>query len=103
MAGLLIGSGPKESHKGFLWGMYVQPGARRSGVGRQLISALLDFARSQVELVQLSAVVSNESARRLYARLGFVEYGIEKNSLKHNGKYYDEVLMAKDLTADDAL
>ena len=30
-------------------------------------------------------------------RLGFVEYGIEKNALKHCGKYYDEILMAKEL------
>jgi hypothetical protein len=41
--------------------------------------------------------VGNETARRLYARLGFVEYGIEKNSLKYGGRYYDEILMAKDL------
>ena len=100
MAGLLIRSGAKESHKGFLWGMYVQPASRKSGVGQQLVSALLDFARSRVELVQLSVVQSNEPARRLYARLGFVEYGIEKNSLKQDGQYYNEVLMAKDLKAD---
>jgi hypothetical protein len=42
--------------------------------------------------------MGNEPARRLYARLGFVEYGIERNSLKHGGRYYDEILMAKDLT-----
>jgi ribosomal protein S18 acetylase RimI-like enzyme len=42
--------------------------------------------------------MGNEPARRLYARLGFVEYGIERNSLKHKGRYYDEILMAKDLT-----
>jgi hypothetical protein len=29
-----------------------------------------------------------------------VEYGLEKKALKQNGRYYDEVLMAKDLTAD---
>jgi hypothetical protein len=45
-------------------------------------------------------VVGNEQARRLYARLGFVEYGIEKNSLKFRGRYYDEILMAKELGSD---
>jgi hypothetical protein len=45
-------------------------------------------------------VVGNEQARRLYARLGFVEYGLEKNSLKFRGRYFDEILMAKDLGAD---
>ena len=29
--------------------------------------------------------------------LGFLEYGIEKNALKQNGHYYDEIFMAKDL------
>jgi hypothetical protein len=43
---------------------------------------------------------NNEAARRLYAGLGFVEYGIEKNALKDGGRYYDEVLMAKPLVAD---
>jgi RimJ/RimL family protein N-acetyltransferase len=50
-------------------------------------------------LVQLTVVRENEEARRLYASMGFLEYGIEKNGLKQNGRYYDEVLMAKDLTA----
>jgi ribosomal protein S18 acetylase RimI-like enzyme len=44
--------------------------------------------------------VGNEQARRLYARLGFVEYGIEKKSLKYCGRYYDEILMAKELDCD---
>jgi RimJ/RimL family protein N-acetyltransferase len=50
-----------------------------------------------VELIQLAVVSDNEAARRLYQRLGFVEYGIEKKALKQDGRYYDEVLMAKEL------
>ena len=45
----------------------------------------------------LPVVSSNEPAQRLYAALGFVEYGFEKNALKHEGRYCDEVLMAKPL------
>jgi len=45
-------------------------------------------------LLQRSVVSDNEQARRLYACLGFVEYGVEKNSLKQHGRYYDEILMA---------
>jgi hypothetical protein len=63
-----------------------------------LVEAVIEFARPRVELIQLSVVMGNEPARRLYARAGFVEYGVEKNSLKHGGRYYDEILMAKDLT-----
>ena len=39
----------------------------------------------------------NQPARQLYAGFGFVEYGIEKNALKADGRYYDDVLMAKPL------
>ncbi len=46
-------------------------------------------------MVQLTVVTENEAARRLYEAMGFVEYGYEKRALKHDGRYYDEVLMVK--------
>jgi len=80
--------------------MYVRPCARNTGVGRRLVETIVEFARQRVELVQLAVVRDNEPARRLYERLGFVEYGLEKKALKQDGRYYDEVLMAKDLKPD---
>jgi ribosomal protein S18 acetylase RimI-like enzyme len=100
VAGFAVRNGAKEAHKGLLWGMYVRPDARKGGVGRRLVEAVIDFARQRVELLQLSVVSDNEQARRLYARLGFVEYGVEKYSLKQHGHYYDEILMALDLMRD---
>jgi RimJ/RimL family protein N-acetyltransferase len=100
VAGVLIREGRKEAHKSLLRGMYVRPGARMGGVGRRLVEVAIDFARQRVELIQLSVVRDNEPARRLYARFGFLEYGIEKNALKQDGRYYDEILMAKDLKPD---
>jgi RimJ/RimL family protein N-acetyltransferase len=100
VAGFAVRDGEKEAHKGLLWGMYVRPEARGAGVARRLVEAVIAYARPHVELIQLSVVVGNEQARRLYARLGFVEYGIEKNSLKYCGRYYDEILMAKELAYD---
>jgi len=100
IAGFAVRKGVKEAHKGLLWGMYVRPDARKAGVGRRLVEAVIDFARQRVELLQLSVVSDNEPARRLYARLGFVEYGVEKNSLKQDSCYYDEILMALDLIGD---
>jgi len=98
IAGFAIQQGQKRVHKGAIWGMYVRLGARSAGVGRRLVEAILDLARQRVELVQLTVVRNNEQARRLYASLGFLEYGTEKNALKQDGRYYDEVLMAKDLS-----
>ena len=97
IAGFKVRNGVKEAHKGLLWGMYVRPDARNAGVGRRLVEEVIDFARQRVELLQLSVVSDNDPARLLYTRLGFIEYGVEKNSLKQHGRYYDEILMALDL------
>ena len=100
VTGFAVRQEEKEAHKGLLWGMYVRPDARGAGIARRLVEAVIVYASGRVELIQLSVVVGNEQARRLYARLGFVEYGIEKNSLKYCGRYFDEILMAKDLGSD---
>lgn len=94
VAGFYIQHGAKEAHKATLWGMYVRPQARSSGLGRRLTEAVIGAARQQAELIQLRVVSGNEAARRLYASLGFAEYGLERNSLKQGGRYYDQVLMA---------
>ena len=73
--------------------MYVLGAARNAGVGKALVAGVLDHARGRVEMVQLTVVSENESARRLYRAMGFVEYGYDKKALKHDGRYYDEVLM----------
>jgi ribosomal protein S18 acetylase RimI-like enzyme len=96
-AGLRVLEGGKVAHKAVLWGIYVRPGTRKGGIGRSLAEAVIDHARARVELIQLSVVRGNDAARRLYASLGFVEYGIEQNAFKQAGVYYDDVLMAKDL------
>jgi ribosomal protein S18 acetylase RimI-like enzyme len=88
VAGLLISEAKKEAHKGLLVGMYVRTGARKAGIGRQLVETIVEFARDRVELIQLSVVSDNEVARRLYERLGFLEYGIEKKAPKQDGRYY---------------
>ena len=66
--------------------MYVRPVARRAGIARRLVDAILAHARQHVEAIQLTVVSNNEAARRLYAGLGFVEYGIEKNALSLTGE-----------------
>ena len=93
MAGYSAQENSKQAHKGRLWTMYVRSTARNSGVGRKLVTAVLDHARGRVEMVQLTVVSENEGARRLYRAMGFVEYGYEKKALKHDGRYYDEILM----------
>jgi ribosomal protein S18 acetylase RimI-like enzyme len=93
-------SDAKIRHKGVLWCMYVRTGGRGAGVGKALVEAVIEHAEPRVELLQLSVVTGKISARRLYERLGFVEYGVEERAMKHGGAYFDEVLMVKFLTDD---
>lgn len=95
IAGYAAQEGSKQAHKAQLWGMYVRAAGRNLGLGERLVAAVLDHARGRVEAVQLTVVSDNAAARRLYDAMGFVEYGYEKRALKQDGRYYDEVLMAK--------
>ena len=94
IAGFRQHDGLKEQHKAMLLGMYVRPAARGTGLGTRLVAAVLDHARGRVEQLQLAVVAGNEAAYRLYAAAGFVQYGLERNALKQDGRYWDEILMA---------
>lgn len=89
----------KQRHKGKIVGMYVSPVARRTGLGRQLLSAVIAEARQLpgLERLWLTVTHSNENARQLYLRAGFVTFGIERNALKIGAVYYDKEFMALSL------
>ncbi|MEH2491085.1 GNAT family N-acetyltransferase [Bradyrhizobium sp. AZCC 2230] len=95
-AGFSIQEGRPNAHKGRLWGMFVRPSSRERGIGRLLLNAVLEAARENVELIQLSVVRENRPARQLYESVGFLEYGVETKASKYGEKYYDEALMALD-------
>jgi len=102
LIGLKQEDGPKDAHKGFVWGFYVEPRCRKHGVGAALISALLAAARGVVEQVRLSVVADNAAAIALYERFGFTHYGVEPRALKTPDGYSDEVLMILFLDAPAA-
>jgi ribosomal-protein-alanine N-acetyltransferase len=63
---------------------------RRQGIGRLLMENLMALALAEgMDSMTLEVRVSNQAARQLYQRLGFVEAGLRKN-------YYSE-------TKEDAL
>jgi ribosomal protein S18 acetylase RimI-like enzyme len=95
-AGFSIQQGQPNAHKGRPFGMYVRSSLRNLGVGRLLLNAVLEVARQNVELIQLSVVRENRPARRLYESAGFLDFGVETKASKYGDKYYDEVLMALD-------
>ena len=95
-AGLVRSPGAKVRHKGSLWGMYVAPEARGTGAATQLVDEVLATAREWgLEQVQLSVVVGNTAAHRLYERAGFVIFGQERHALQLPDGPRDELLMVR--------
>jgi RimJ/RimL family protein N-acetyltransferase len=97
VAGLRVQDAVKLRHKGVLWGMYVRPEARRTGLAAALVQRVVGHARTVVEELHLTVVTSNAAACRLYSSAGFKPYGLERRALKVGTEYYDEVLMALSL------
>lgn len=95
IAGLMVPVRQKQRHKGIIVGVYVAAEHRRTGVAQRLVEALIVEARqSSLRVVELAVTVGNQPARRLYYRLGFRTYGIERFALAINDSYLDEELMA---------
>jgi ribosomal protein S18 acetylase RimI-like enzyme len=93
VVGFYQSAGEKVSHRGNIWGVYVDPGHRGAGIARLLMEHVMAHARSIVTQVHLCVVSDNEAALRLYRHLGFVSYGVEPRALRMGEKFYDEELM----------
>jgi ribosomal protein S18 acetylase RimI-like enzyme len=92
LAGIERESMAKLNHKAYLWGMYVSPEHRGTGVGALLLEHALLYAWRSLGVVQVNLGVhtENASAIALYRRLGFVVWGTELGALVVGGKAQDE-------------
>lgn len=90
----------KSRHKGLLVGVHVAPAHRGHGLGRALVTAVIDHARAHVVLLQAAVGVTNAPALRLYESLGFRRYGREDKALRVDGVFVDEALIVLDFAAD---
>ncbi|WP_149537985.1 GNAT family N-acetyltransferase [Siccirubricoccus phaeus] len=99
MAGFFIHRPPKVRHKGAIWGVYVRAEARGQGMALRLMQAAIAQARAAgVQRLLLTVGHANAPARRLYDRLGFLPYGVERDALRlPDGRSLDEELRALDL------
>ena len=102
VAGYMRHQGAKVNHRAMVWGMYVTPRVRGRGIGAELLGRLIAQARSEpgLEQLALSVTVGNASARKLYARVGFVGCGIEPRTIRVGDRWFDEEHMTLDLRRD---
>jgi ribosomal protein S18 acetylase RimI-like enzyme len=94
--GLVCESALKAAHRATVWGTYVDPSQRGRGIGRALMTALIEHARklAGIDWVQLDVSSVADEARRLYERCGFVAWGCEPDGLRANGASTDVLHMA---------
>ena len=73
----MVGIGEVEDGgAAMMWGMWVRPAARRSGLGARLVEAAVAWADDRgLSAVDLWVVVGNAAAIVLYERCGFVATG----------------------------
>jgi RimJ/RimL family protein N-acetyltransferase len=82
----------KERHNALLFGMFVAPEHAGQRIGRKMVDALIAIGRTWpgLEQVTLTVTRSNERARRLYAKAGFVAFGLERRAIKVGNAYFDK-------------
>ncbi|WP_141434240.1 GNAT family N-acetyltransferase [Bacillus sp. 03113] len=81
----------KIKHKGNVLSMIVAPKCQGMGIGKMLLQSIIKIAKeNKLEQLYLSVVSDNFIAKKLYASVGFHPYGLERNALKWNNKYWDE-------------
>lgn len=92
LAGVQRESMVKLRHKAWLWGMYVSPEYRRSGVGSRLLEHALPYVWQSLGVAQvhLGVHTGNTSALALYRRFGFEVWGTERAALIVAGEPQDE-------------
>ena len=85
----------RECYRGIgYFSVYVDPGMRRLGVGRQLLRALVDEARRRGYWKLVSGIfVSNAASRALCAACGWREVGIYQRHAQLDGRWIDVVIV----------
>jgi ribosomal protein S18 acetylase RimI-like enzyme len=85
----------KLHHTGHVIGMMVSPPFQGLGLGRALLEACINMARSTrgLELLTLSVTATNQAAVSLYLQAGFVRYGSLPRAIRVGEHYLDKDLM----------
>jgi ribosomal protein S18 acetylase RimI-like enzyme len=89
---------PENAHVSGITGLAVAPGARGRGVASALLTAAGQYARERgARKLSLRVLSTNDAALRLYERLGFRREGTLREEFLIDGRYVDDVIMARHL------
>lgn len=94
IARVLRGELEMKRHTG-LFRTWLIDSAQGIGIGTEIMKYTLEWCKlNELHKLCLTVFASNGLAQKLYERYGFVQEGIQKEQLKINGQFDDEVFMA---------
>jgi ribosomal protein S18 acetylase RimI-like enzyme len=82
-------------HMAKIHSVFTDPEFRNKGVGSKLLERVLDDLHKNLitARVALSVNSEQEAARKMYEKLGFVQFGVGHKEMKIGEKYYDQIQM----------
>ncbi len=86
-----------KSHIGS-FGIIIDKNFRGLGIGKKLMELVISESVKNIpklKIIELEVFGNNLIAKKLYEKLGFIEFGRLPEGILHQGKYVDSVLMFK--------
>ncbi len=85
----------RARHRGELVQVYVDSNYRGQNLGERLIRSIVEYAFTMdgLEQIQLSVIAGNQSAIKLYEKIGFRSYGFQRHYFKVDDAYMDQNFM----------
>ena len=98
IANLYLQPYKKLSHHA-LFAIIVKEKFRGQGIGKKLVEELIDLAKNRFNMeLLLLEVYEGNPAKRLYERMGFKQFGYQKNCIKEaDGTYLGKFFMQRKL------
>ncbi len=94
IARVIRGELEMKRHTG-LFRTWLVHSAQGKGIGSEIMNYTLKWCKvHQLHKLCLTVFASNGLAHKLYERYGFIQEGVQKEQVKINGTYDDEIFMA---------
>ncbi|OAS86064.1 MULTISPECIES: GNAT family N-acetyltransferase [Metabacillus] len=94
IARIIRGELEMKRHTG-LFRTWLIKSAQGNGIGSQIMDYTLYWCRThELHKLCLTVFASNDLAVKLYERYGFIQEGTQKEQVKVDGRYDDEIFMA---------
>ena len=88
----------KDTHHHGHMGLTMISKYRGQGIGRRMIETLVrESRRAGLRTLDAEFLADNETARRAYERAGFKQAGIVPHKVFRNGRYFDSLIMAREI------